>query len=79
MPGPITRRRDGRTVTIDKDQIVQLLLAQGKSQQASEASSELPDQVDTKNPQHADLLSKYGIDIGGLGGMPSAHDHPSNG
>ena len=59
-------------MTIDKDQIVQLLQSQGKSDQAREASSELPDPVDTKNPQHAGLLSKYGIDIGGLGGMPSA-------
>jgi hypothetical protein len=64
-------------VTIDKDQIVQLLQSQGKSDQASEASSELPDQVDTKNPRHAGLLSKYGIDIGSLGGMPSTVDNAS--
>jgi hypothetical protein len=57
-------------MNIDKDQILKLLQSQGKSDQASEASSELPDQIDTKNPQHAQLLSKYGIDIGSLGGMP---------
>lgn len=59
---------------IDRDQIVQLLQSQGKSEQASQASNELPDQVDTKNPEHASLLSKYGIDIGSLSGMPSALD-----
>jgi hypothetical protein len=64
-------------MTIDKDQIIQLLQSQGKSEQASEASSELPDQIDTKNPEHAGLLSKYGIDIGGLGGMPSTLDNAS--
>lgn len=67
-------------MTIDKDQVVQVLQSQGRSDQASRASSELPDQIDTKNPQHAALLSKYGIDIGDLGGMPSAlgnaFDHP---
>lgn len=61
-------------MTIDKDQVVQLLQGQGKSEQASQASSELPDQIDTHNRQHARLLSKYGIDIGSLGGMPSALD-----
>jgi hypothetical protein len=61
-------------VILDKEQIVQLLQSQGKSEQASEASSELPDQIDTKNPEHATLLSKYGIDVGDLGGMPSALD-----
>jgi hypothetical protein len=60
---------------IAKDRIVHLLLAQGKNEQADEASNELPDPVNTKNPQHAGLLSKYGIDIGGLGGMPSTSDN----
>jgi hypothetical protein len=59
---------------VDKDQIIQLLLGQGKSEEANEAASELPDQVDTKNPDHAGLLSKHGIDVGSLGGMPSALD-----
>jgi hypothetical protein len=59
-------------VNIDKRQIVQLLQSQGKGDQASEASDELPDQIDTHNPEHAGLLSKYGIDIGSHGGMPSS-------
>lgn len=28
---------------------------------------QLPDQVDTENGQHADLLSKLGLDTGSLG------------
>jgi len=54
-------------VTIDKNQIVQLLRSQSQDESARQASAELPDKVDTGNPQHAGLLSKYGIDPGGLG------------
>ena len=39
-------------MNIDKDQILQLLRSQGKDDQASQASSELPDRVDTGNAQH---------------------------
>lgn len=63
-------------MTIDKDQILQLLRSQGKDDQAGQASSELPDKIDTDNAQHAGMLSKYGIDpsslgdnLGGLGKM----------
>jgi hypothetical protein len=55
-------------MNIDKDQIVQLLNSQGKGDQATQASSELPDQVDTDNAQHAGLLQKYGIDPSDIGG-----------
>ncbi|HEX5298847.1 MAG TPA: hypothetical protein VFW50_17835 [Streptosporangiaceae bacterium] len=55
-------------MTIDKDQILQLLHSQGQGDQASQASSELPDKVDTGNAQHAGILSKYGIDPGSIGG-----------
>jgi hypothetical protein len=44
-------------MNIDKDQILQLLRSQGKNDQAGQASSELPDQVDTDNPQHTAMLS----------------------
>jgi hypothetical protein len=54
-------------MNIDKDQILQLLRSQGKDDQASQASSELPDKVDTDNAQHAGMLSKYGIDPGNIG------------
>jgi hypothetical protein len=54
-------------VNIDKDQILQLLRSQGQDESARQASAELPDKVDTDNPQDAGLLSKYGIDLGGLG------------
>ena len=60
-----------------KGQILQLLRSQGQDDQASHAGSELPDQVDTDNAQHAGMLSKYGIDpssiagkLGGLGKFP---------
>jgi len=44
---------------IDKNQILELLRSQGEQDKASQAESELPDQVDTE--QHAGLLSKLGI------------------
>ena len=57
---------------IDKQQIIELLRSRGNQDQADQAQSELPDQVDTD--QHADLLSKFGINPeellgGGLGGL----------
>jgi hypothetical protein len=45
---------------IPKEQVLQLLQDRGDSEQAGQAEQELPDQVDTE--QHADLLSKFGID-----------------
>jgi len=70
-------------VQIDKTQILELLRSQGKDDQAGQADSELPQQVDTD--QHAGLLQKFGLDPadvikmvtgggggglgGGLGGM----------
>ncbi len=54
-------------MNIDKDQILQLLHSQGQHDQASQASSELPDKVDTGNAEHAGMLSKYGIDPSSLG------------
>ena len=56
---------------IDKQQILDLLKNRGDQQQAEQAQTELPDQVDTD--QHADLLAKFGINpqellSGGLGG-----------
>ena len=55
---------------IPKDQILELLRSRGDQDQAGQAESELPDQVDTE--QHSGLLAKFGIDpaqlLGGLGG-----------
>jgi hypothetical protein len=59
-------------MNIDRDQILQLLHSQGKGDQATQASSELPGQVDTDNPQHTAILSKYGIDPSSLGGLGKA-------
>ncbi len=70
---------------IDKNMVLELLRSQGKGDQAGQADSELPSQVDTD--QHAGLLEKFGISpqdlikmatgggggggglAGGLGGM----------
>ena len=54
-------------MNISKDQIVELLESQGNHDQAQQAGQQLPDQVDTDNGQHADLLSKLGVDSGSLG------------
>jgi hypothetical protein len=44
---------------IPKDQILDLLRSRGEDDKASQADSELPDQVDTE--QHAGILEKLGI------------------
>lgn len=57
-------------MNIDKQQILDLLRQQGKGDQAQQAETELPDQVDTD--AHAGLLEKFGINpaelLGGAGG-----------
>jgi hypothetical protein len=68
LPGRLTSPVEGRKlVNISKDQIVQLLESQGHHDKAQQAGQQLPDQVDTDNGQHADLLSKLGLDTGSLG------------
>jgi hypothetical protein len=63
-------------MNISKDQIVQLLESQGNHDQANQATQQLPDQVDTDNGEHTQLLSKLGIDpsmiTGKLGGLGDA-------
>jgi len=56
-------------MNISKDQIVQFLESQGNHDQAQRAGQQLPDQVDTDNGEHAQLLSKLGINPGMLGGL----------
>ena len=67
----------------DKNQVLELLRSQGQTDQAAQADSELPAQVDTE--QHGDLLQKFGLNpmdliakltsgggsggAGGLGGL----------
>jgi hypothetical protein len=57
-------------MNIGKDQIIQFLKDRGQSGQADQASSELPDQVDTD--KDSGLLAKFGINpeelLGKLGG-----------
>jgi hypothetical protein len=58
---------------IDKEQILELLRSRGDEQQAQQADSELPQQVDTDND--AGLLQKFGINpqdlLGEAGGLLS--------
>jgi hypothetical protein len=44
---------------IPKDQILDLLRSRGEEDKASQADSELPDQVDTE--QHAGILERLGV------------------
>jgi hypothetical protein len=44
---------------IPKDKVLDLLREKGKSDEAAQAESELPDQVDPE--QHSGLLEKFGI------------------
>ncbi len=54
---------------IDKNQIIEFLKSRGDHDKADQAQTDLPDQVDSD--QHADLLSKIGVNpkdlLGGLG------------
>ncbi len=54
---------------IPKDKIIEMIKSRGDHDQAEQAKSELPDQVDTD--QHQGLLSKFGVNpsdlMGGLG------------
>lgn len=56
----------------DKQQILDLLRQQGNNEQASQAESELPDQVDTDRDQS--LLEKFGINLGMLQNLPGIGD-----
>lgn len=47
-------------MNIDKSQIIALLKDRGDHDKATEAESELPDQVDTDRDQG--LLAKFGLD-----------------
>lgn len=49
---------------IDKQQILSMLQGMGNHDQAKQADTQLPDQVDTD--QHAGILDKLGINIGDL-------------
>ena len=63
-------------MNIDKNEILEMLHSQGKHDQAAQVSDQLPDQVDTDDADHQNLLAKVGIDpselagkLGGLGGL----------
>lgn len=51
---------------LDKQQIVDMIKNRGDHDQAQQAESDLPDQVDTD--QHADLLDRFGVNPDDLGG-----------
>jgi DNA-binding protein H-NS len=47
---------------IDKQQILEFLQQQGRDNETQQADQELPQQVDTDNSEHQNLLQKFGID-----------------
>lgn len=47
---------------LDKQQILSYLQDNGEDQKTKDADKELPQQVDTDDPQHTNLLQKLGID-----------------
>lgn len=50
---------------IPKDQIMDMLRNEdepGDADKADQADRELPDQVDTDDPQHQSMLQKFGVD-----------------
>jgi hypothetical protein len=51
---------------IPKEKILELLRERGQHDQADQADSELPDQVNPE--QHSDLLKKFGVDPQDLAG-----------
>jgi hypothetical protein len=51
---------------IPKEKVLELLRERGQGDQADQADRELPEQVDPE--QHADLLSKFGVDPQDLAG-----------
>lgn len=57
---------------IDKQQILDLLRGAGDDQKVQQAEQDIPDQVDTDNPEHRNLLERLGVDpsdiISRLGG-----------
>ena len=54
-------------MNLDKNQVIDLLKQQGHPQ-ADQAAQQLPDQIDTDNSEHQNLLSKFGVDPSDLVG-----------
>lgn len=46
---------------IDKQQIIEFLQQKGGQRDTQQAEQDLPQQVDTDNQEHQNLLQKYGI------------------
>ncbi len=63
-------------MNINAEEIISMLHSQGQHDQATAAQGQLPAQVDTDNPAHQDMLSKFGVNpadllskFGGVGGI----------
>jgi hypothetical protein len=54
---------------IDKDQILNLIRQFGDKDKAGEAEQALPQEVDTDNSEHANLLSRFGLDASSIAGL----------
>ena len=50
---------------IDKDKIISMLTDQGEpgdADKADQARDELPDEIDPNDPQHQNLMQKFGVE-----------------
>ena len=54
---------------IDKSQILSMLTGNGQHDTAAQADAQLPQTVDTDQPEHQNLLSSLGINMGSLSGL----------
>ncbi len=59
-------------MNIPKDKVIELIRDKVGGDKADQAQNELPDQVDTDNDEHKNLLEKFGVNpadlLGGAGG-----------
>ena len=53
---------------IPKDKIMDMIKGKGDQEKAQQADNQLPDQVDTDNPEHKSILDKLGVNVGDLMG-----------
>jgi hypothetical protein len=59
----------GAVMKIDKDQILNLIRQFGDKDKAGEAEQTLPQEVDTDNSEHANMLSRFGLDPAKIEGL----------
>jgi hypothetical protein len=63
MPPRHCTEPKGTVMQIDKQQILDFLQQQGDPDRQQQAESRLPQQVDTDNQEHQNLLEQLGINV----------------